>query len=194
MKVDSPEEVLRNVAQEFKHLGFTQAEVAKKLGMNSRQSVSNILASKKYMSRKQATKFNIAFEFNVEYLMTGEGTLVKDEYDELPRPQKGSNVSEGLSSSDASLVLSWIHEYLYLKHDADGLEVLKRIKDYIRIPYVVAFEMKDYSGNDYDKVFDQKVNQLRSEITKDTYLLIQAIKHQLFESGELRMLHYPTPL
>ena len=184
MRVDSPEEVLRNVAQEFKRLGITQAEVAKKLGMNSRQSVSNILASKKYMSRKQATKFNLAFGFNVEYLMSGIGVLVNEDDDLLPRPQLGVSFTEGLTSAQVSLVISWIHEYLYDKDDKDGLEIVKQINKYVRAPFVVASEMKDYSGKDYDKVFNEEVEKRRFDITRETYLILEAYKYMDTQSGE----------
>lgn len=75
MGYKSPEEVLRAVALDIKSMGLTQSEASWKLGNKSKQSLSNLLSRKKYLSGIQAIKFNKAFGYSMPFLMKGEGEL-----------------------------------------------------------------------------------------------------------------------
>lgn len=72
----SPEEVFRAISADLRQRGLTHEKAAEKLGFKSRQSLSNLLASKKYLSGIQAVKFQKAFGYNPDFLMRGEGELV----------------------------------------------------------------------------------------------------------------------
>lgn len=79
MSKKMPEEVLRSVIADFKLRGVTHEIAAEKMGYKSKQTLSNLLSSKKYLSGYQARKFNEAFGYNMDFLMSGEGQLIHNE-------------------------------------------------------------------------------------------------------------------
>lgn len=79
METKSPEEVLRAVAKDLKFKGLTHEAAAKQLGYTNKQTLSNLLSQKKYLSGIQALKFHEAFNYNQTFLMSGEGELNNDQ-------------------------------------------------------------------------------------------------------------------
>ena len=65
MSKKTPEEVLRSVSIDFKLRGMTREAAAEKMGYRSKQTLSNLLSSKKYLSGYQARRFNEAFGFDI---------------------------------------------------------------------------------------------------------------------------------
>ena len=74
----TPQEILRTIAQDFKRYGITYEQAAEVLGYTNKQTVANILSSKKdrYMPPEQAKRFADKCGYDIYTLMTGEGTLV----------------------------------------------------------------------------------------------------------------------
>lgn len=94
----TPQEVRRTVAQDFKRFGISQEMAAEVLGYSNKQTVANILTSKKdfYMPPEQAKRFADGFGYDIRSLMTGEGPLVFDP------PEKGKFFSiRNVAISDA---------------------------------------------------------------------------------------------
>ena len=81
----SPAEVKTEISTYFKIHKITQKEIARKLGYKNRQSISNIISDKHYMSPKQAFKFSEKYPFNVEFLRYGLGELIYKPSPEFPK-------------------------------------------------------------------------------------------------------------
>lgn len=74
-KLKTPEEVARTIYADFKINSFSREIAATKLGMKSKQTLTNILCSKKYFSKKQAERFHQAFGYSIVFLTSGKGSL-----------------------------------------------------------------------------------------------------------------------
>ena len=83
MPSKTPEEVLRAISADFKTKGITHASAASRLGLKSAQTISNLLSSKKYLSKTQAIRFRDAFGYNEEFLTNGTGDLIAFESFEI---------------------------------------------------------------------------------------------------------------
>jgi len=107
MSKKMPEEVLRAVSIDFKLRGMTHETAAEKMGFRSKQTLSNLLSSKKYLSGYQARRFNEAFGYNMEFLMRSEGQLIHHEvnFKEL--------ISElAIKNSSADMVINSVESIL----------------------------------------------------------------------------------
>lgn len=173
MSKKTPEEVLKSVSADFKLRGVTHETAAQKMGYGSKQTLSNLLSSKKYMSGYQAKKFNEAFGYNMEYLMSGEGEL---------QPYRGADGSsllgqmafehgfnsitfiDGTIEGDIQLMLSWIHSLLERQHNEEGLAVLAEVYRYSQARKVIKQRMRGYKGEFYDMEFEDQLTQLQCEI------------------------------
>ena len=71
----SAKEVLEAVSKDIKAKGYNQETAARELKYATRQAVSAVLSSGKYMTRSQARRFNQAFGYYEPFLVAGEGTL-----------------------------------------------------------------------------------------------------------------------
>jgi len=67
------------VRKDLKERRHSQDDVAAKTGYKTRQSISGILSSDKYMTADQARRFADAFGYNPEYLTEGKGSLRPEE-------------------------------------------------------------------------------------------------------------------
>lgn len=79
MDPKSSEEVMRTISADLRQRGLTHEAAAQKLGLKSKQTLSNLLSQKKYLSGVQALKFHEAFGYNQKFLMSGEGSLMNDD-------------------------------------------------------------------------------------------------------------------
>lgn len=96
MNPKSSEEVMRTISADFRRKGLTHKAAAQKLGLKSKQTLSNLLSQKRYLSGVQALKFHEAFDYDKEFLMSGEGSLTND--DVLPHESYEGNTPETLPS------------------------------------------------------------------------------------------------
>lgn len=74
METATPEEVCRAVSLDLKSRGYTHEGIAKEIG-KSRAIVANVLSSRKRFSKQMASLFSRAFNYNIGYLLFGEGEL-----------------------------------------------------------------------------------------------------------------------
>lgn len=75
MKVTSPVEMLAIVLEDLKSQRLTQHDIAEKTGYKTRQAISTLLSSGKYMTQQQAERFAKAFGYYEGFLTTGTGSL-----------------------------------------------------------------------------------------------------------------------
>ena len=83
MFITSPKDVLAAVSKDLKSRRLTQQEIAKKTGYKSRQAISLILRSDKYLTDSQAKVFCREFGYYEGFLTRGEGSLMSDQPDPL---------------------------------------------------------------------------------------------------------------
>ena len=81
MYTTSPEDVLAIVSKDLKARHLSQEKVAELTGYKSRQAISLILKSQKYMNESQAKAFHDAFGYYEGFLTQGDGSLMSDEPD-----------------------------------------------------------------------------------------------------------------
>lgn len=81
MYTTSPEDVLTIVSKDLKARRLSQEKIAEMTGYKSRQAISLILKSGKYMNATQAKAFHNAFGYYERFLTAGEGSLMSDEPD-----------------------------------------------------------------------------------------------------------------
>ena len=82
MNRKTPEEVLKEVRDHHYANNVTRVEAGKMLGCSA-QTVTNILAAKKYMNPKQAAKFAEVFGYHEAFLTSGEGGLMERDYEDI---------------------------------------------------------------------------------------------------------------
>ena len=123
----SPREVFRAISADFRLRGMTHCDAAKKLGFKSQQTLSNLLASKKYLSAFQAIRFQKAFGYNPNFLVSGQGEL-KDEDNTLPYKLNHENSwKELLMTEPGAGELSLLRSYFRRVIEAWGNPVAKTI-------------------------------------------------------------------
>ena len=105
---------------------MTHDKAAEKLGFKSRQSLSNILSSKKYLSGLQAMKFHGAFGFNPDFLMKGEGGLMEDNTQRY-ESYRESNPGEVLTAAPGATELGLLRLYFRRIIEAWGDPLAKDI-------------------------------------------------------------------
>lgn len=71
----SPRAVLDNLFGDLSRRGITAQELFAVLGYASPQSVYSLRAGGRYLSEKAAARFARVYGYNMEYLMTGRGSL-----------------------------------------------------------------------------------------------------------------------
>ncbi len=171
MTVQTPEAVLQTVTRFFKSHGITHAEAAERMGIKSKQTLSNLLSSKKYLTRKQAARFNTAFDFSIEYLMTGFGQLIAVPDVTSPileryyKPETKALINEILAD-DIRDILNWTQEAFRQLNNQNFMNLGNEMKAYVEIPYHVRIDMRDFQGSekDYEIEFKNRVFKKQCEI------------------------------
>lgn len=185
MEPKSPQEVLRIVSADFKIQGYTHAEAAKRLGMKSTQTLSNLLSSKKYMSRLQAERFQRAFDYNIDFLMSGEGVL-------SPYYEKGEQVKEYLvrdndtgklhviedtREGDQEQMLYWLGEFLSNQGNHEGLAFLAVVSRFFQARKIAEQKLRGYTGSaTYKEAYDDLLSTLQSNILSKIEEMIRNVK------------------
>jgi len=93
----TPTELRREIILDFKRNGISYSVAASRLGYKNKQTVCNLLNSKKdiYFTPSQAKRFHNAFQYNPLTMLTGEGDLIPNDPFSQPAvvfdsfPQKG---------------------------------------------------------------------------------------------------------
>lgn len=110
----------------FSNNGISQVEIAEKLGLSA-ASVSNMLNGRDKIGNKRAAQLNRAYGFNIQYLITGEGSLLlPDSYRKVGQAN-GSTFTLGDNSP-----ISLDKEAMYQEKIAtlqDQVDTLKRTNE-----------------------------------------------------------------
>ena len=173
MTPKTPQEVLRTVSADFKIQGLTHAVAAERLGMKSPQTLSNILSSKKYLSRLQADRFHNAFGYNVEYLMSGEGVLSPyyekredgAEYYVRNNDTGIIHIIDDTREGDLERVMYWLGEFLSKQENQEGLAFLAVVGRFFQARKIAEQKMRGYKGPaSYQEAYDDLLSTLQSNI------------------------------
>lgn len=184
MTKTSPEEVMKSICADFKFRGETHESAAIKMGYNCKQTLSNLLTAKKYLTGYQAKKFKDTFGYNMDYLMFGEGELLPKTIENdrvhlihmLPELFPDDNINIGQTvRAELNLILSWIHTLLRKQDNKEGLELLTEIYHYAQARDVVKQRMKYYQGDSYDEEFLRQLLALQSQIIDNVDLMLNTI-------------------
>lgn len=122
----SAEEVLKSVSRDLRKRGITHAAAAQMLGYKNRQTLSNLLSSKNYMSGLQAARFNKSFGYSIMYLTSGEGELLDDDtirYDSY----RESSPKEYLTMEPGASELGLLRQYFRRIIEAWGNPKAKKV-------------------------------------------------------------------
>ena len=161
MEPKSPQEVLRAVSNDFKNQGYTYADAAKILGIKSKQTLYNLLSSKKYMSGLQARRFQRAFGYNMDFLMSGEGILSPYSDNDTGKPFVIEDTREG----DQEQILYWLGEFLSNQDNQEGLAFLAVVSRYFQARKIAEQKLRDYTGSaSYKEAYDDLLSTLQSNI------------------------------
>lgn len=142
LMIKSPQEIMKEVASFFKRNGYSYDDVTKMLGYGSKQSLYNLLASKKYLSQAQARRFASVFPFSIQFLTTGEGMLLQ-----APDPAIAPGVDFTPYPSHAylsGLLIAWFNRLTMILKDED-------ISELYRLIYHFAFCTEDHIDGLQDK-------------------------------------------
>ena len=180
MENKTPEEVHLVLASALKIDGLTHAAAAERLGMK-KQTFSNIMSSKTYLTPKMAERFNQAFGFSRVFLMSGEGELFdKEEPAKVPAPEtQRIELAQGKRpvstvkelEGDIELILDWVYEAACRIRNKD-LEILcGHLMRFTKIRSIVANQLRNYTGPDYELEFERLrkgyEHDIRQDIVKD---------------------------
>lgn len=181
MENKTPEQVLRSISLDFKRRGITHADAAEKLGFGSKQTVSNILAAKKYMSPSKALKFTETFGYSQTYLTSGEGELLSKTAKERLLLEESENSLRGLAKAgekqDALRVLYWVQAVFSKQNNIEGLAVCAEISRFLNVNEIAKIELKDYKGDDYIMKYCATVHENRLKIIDNINKMIEDISH-----------------
>ena len=185
MEPKTPQEVLRAVSIDFKIQGYTHADAAKRLGMKSTQTLSNLLSSKKYLSGLQARRFQRAFDYNMDFLMSGEGVL-------SPYYEKGEQVKaylvrdndtgkphviEDTREGDQEQMLYWLGEFLSNQDNQEGLAFLAVVSRYFQARKIAEQKLRGYTDSaSYKEAYDDLLSTLQSNILSKIEEMIRNVK------------------
>ena len=172
MNEKSPEEVLRAISNDLKRQHITHEEAAKALGFTSRQTLSNILSSKKYLSQKQARRFHETFGYNQEFLILGNGTLKGEDsgYEDKDLQEILKKVT---NKGDMQLILSWFLEAFSRRRDNLGLALWAEVSHYVQEREQLLKDLSSWPREDRPplspkcyKLFDAIEEQAREKVQK----------------------------
>ncbi len=180
----SPEEVLHEVSRNLRLQGITHAKAALMLGMKNKQSFSNLLASKKYLSQKQAERFNRFFNYSIDFLTYGRGSLEDFDayikgYKDVPRfesdPKTGSSLMvNDTQRGDINHMLDWFLEFFTKQNNRAGLSFWAEIKKFAHANETVLDTMRDYHQDDFDEEYRDRMRNLETEIIKNIRSMIES--------------------
>lgn len=164
MENKTPEEVHLVLASALKIDGLTHAAAAERLGMK-KQTFSNIMSSKTYLTPRLAERFSQAFGFSRVFLMSGEGELFdKEEPAKKPdpkaqriefaqgkRPVSTTKELEG----DIELILDWVYDAAFRMRNKELEKLWGHMTRFAKIRSIVANQLRNYSGPDYEQEFER---------------------------------------
>ncbi len=132
-------EIGRKIKEYFSEIGMSQAEAAEKLGVQQ-AAVSNQLNGRSF-GKNSAAKWNAAFGFRINWLMTGEGQMFDPTnrgYDE--KIKKGFQTNHGLDQNNGIPV---IPSSLFRVPEIDIYQYVMSNPSMDRLPPVPHFQQHD---------------------------------------------------
>lgn len=170
----SPEEVMQTIAVDFKKQRITHAIAAQKLGFGSKQTISNIISSHRYMSRYHAEKFADAFGYDYRFLTTGVGDLYPDEQDYVPEEYAIKSLDhEGpytlldfTEEGDVKVILNWMRRVFALTGNPKIQAIYPEIYRFANSRSIAKVSMKEFEGDEsaYQLEYTNRFTKLQSEI------------------------------
>ena len=176
MENKTPEEVHLVLASALKIDGLTHAAAAERLGMK-KQTFSNIMSSKTYLTPRLAERFNQAFGYSRVFLTAGEGELFdKEEPAKKPdpkaqriefaqgkRPVSTTKELEG----DIELILDWVYEAAFRMRNKELEKLWGHMTRFAKIRSIVANQLRNYNGSDYEQEFERLRKSYEHDIRLD---------------------------
>lgn len=173
MGVKSPEEVLRAVSSDIKARGYTHEQAAKKLGFGSKQTLSNLLASKRYMSAFQAKKFVDNLGYNMDFLTSGKGDLQpyhgvhgSTPLGEVSRKygMETFTIIDGTPEGERDMILGWFHDYFEIQDDEKGMMLWAQIVRYTQAEAIIQQQMKTYKEDNYAFEYEERLTNFQVSV------------------------------
>ena len=164
MENKTPEEVHLVLASALKIDGLTHAAAAERLGMK-KQTFSNIMSSKTYLTPRLAERFSQAFGFSRVFLMSGEGELFdKEEPAKVPAPEtQRIEFAQGKRpvsttkelEGDIELILDWVYDAAFRMRNKELEKLWGHMTRFAKIRSIVANQLRNYTGPDYEQEFER---------------------------------------
>ena len=184
-----PEEVLRIVSADLKMNKLSHAQAAIRLKMRSKQTLSNLLSSKRYMSEMNAERFHEAFGYSKEFLMHGTGSLFEDtpsseghnlSINRLSQQFSVTKISEieTILHGDFEQVLNWFRDAFSRQGNKDLLALWAEITRYVDSVNIVTKSLKDYHGPDSREEFRVRFSRFRAECVHSIEEMINSISKE----------------
>ena len=173
MGVKSPEEVLKLVSADLRFRGLTHEEAAKRLGFGSKQTLSNLLSSKKYLSPFQAQKFKNEFDYNLDFLTKGEGELYSfhgthwDTETGKTAQKHGVQtftVIDDTPEGTMDMVLTWFLSLFQFQHNDEGLSLWNEIFKYINAKEAAKLRVKKKGLSSKDEFYEFELEDALTNI------------------------------
>lgn len=192
MIIKTAEEVMRAVSHAFKERGYSHETAAALLGYGSKQTLSNIICKKAYLSERQAQKFHDAFDFSTMFLTKGVGGLYHlRESDTSSESYFTLNCSETdmymPTENEYTLAFSWLADLMKYQENDDGLIILSEIVRFLRIRMIICTEMK-YTMNmdpaNNPEEFNRRVSEIQGQIVDFVRNIVYGKYQHLYKDRE----------
>ena len=184
MIVKSPEEVLKCISGDLKAKGYTHETAARKLGFGSKQTLSNLLASKRYMSAFQAKKFVDNLGYNMDFLTSGKGDLqsyrgVDDGFTPVLSSKRGGHrIIDGTREGERELILGWFQDYFEIQKDEKGMMLWAQVVRYTQGEALVQQQMKGYKEDDYENMYDMRLLLYQESVIEKIEKMLRDLKEE----------------
>ena len=182
----SPEEVMQTIAVDFKKQRITHAVAAQRLGFGSKQTLSNIISSHRYMSRYHAEKFVEAFGYSFEFLTSGVGDLYPDEQDYVPEEYAIKSLDhEGpytlldfTEEGDIKVILNWVRRIFALTGNPNVQAIYPEIYRFANSRSIAKVSMKGFEGDEssYQLEYTNRFTKLQSLIADNVERMINELQ------------------
>lgn len=188
MNPSNPEEVLKEVSLDLKKRRLTHAQAAAILGFGSKQTLSNLLSSRKYLSRYHADKFVEKFNYSYRFLTSGVGDLYPDEQDYVPEEfvmtdattaDKPYTILDWTEEGDRDVILNWIRRILAKLENEEAMAIYPEIYRFAHARDIAKKSMEGYDGETpYNLEFTERFTKLQSQITANVETMIDKLNDQ----------------
>lgn len=122
----SAAEICEAVALDFKMRRITHQDAAKAIG-KSKAVVSNQISGKKPFSKSKAELFAKAFDYNVNFLLYGEGELRSTQLEDPVHTVNAT--SENVDKTELVILVDLLESLLHLAGNQDAIDAWNRLMD-----------------------------------------------------------------